>query len=62
MIQQLYRHLALQLKLPKNNREERSCSYRYENSNIAPVKIAKAISLQGFATVDFIKFEETETI
>lgn len=46
----------------QNKEDERILLYRHETSNIGSAKIAKAVGWQGFATLDSIRFKETETI
>lgn len=44
----------------QNKDDERILFYRHETSNIGSGKIAKAVGWQRFATLDFIRFKETE--
>lgn len=41
--------------------EQRLLLYKHESSNIGSGKIAKAVGWQQFATVDFLRFKETES-
>lgn len=44
----------------QNESDTRLLAYRHETGNIGSGKIAKAIGWQPFATLDFIRFKETE--
>ncbi len=44
----------------QNTVDERPLSYRHETSNVGSGKIAKAVGWQRFATMDFVRFKETE--
>ena len=44
----------------QNKADKRPLSYRHETGNIGSGKIAEAVGWQRFATMDFVRFKETE--